>query len=133
MITDLETLLNQDQFTKLVKAINENQEYNFSEKGLTIKANSTDDSLFLSVSYEKQKEEDSLIKEELEDFKCFLDNLDDELFISIYEFIGNEEAKKINECLDSSNLESVRAGIFKFKSYLSKYARNMIEYYQQYV
>lgn len=133
MITDLETLLNQDEFKKLVEAINKNQEYNLSDKGLTIKANSTDDSLFLSVSYERQKEEDSLIKEEIKVFKHFLDELDNELFVDLCEYIGNEELKKIQTCLDSNSLETVRAGITKFKTYLSKYSKNIIEYYQKYV
>lgn len=32
MITDLETLLNQDEFKELVKAINQNQEFYCSKK-----------------------------------------------------------------------------------------------------
>ena len=44
MITDLETLLNQDEFKNLVDAINKKQEYYLSSNGLTIKAKSTDDS-----------------------------------------------------------------------------------------
>ena len=71
MITDLETLLNQDEFKNLVDAINKNQEYYLSSNGLTIKAESTDDSLFLLISYERQKEENCLANEEVGKFQKY--------------------------------------------------------------
>ena len=127
MITDLETLLNQDQFKQLVEAINTNQEYYMSGNGLTIKSESTDDSLFLLISYERQKEESCLANEEVDQFQKYLESLDDDLFIDVCEYLGELEVHKIQECLESGKLETVRAGIAKFKMALSDIAKKRIE------
>lgn len=129
MITDLETLLNQDQFKQLVEATN--QEYYMSGNGLTIK--SADDSLFLLISYERQKEESCLANEEVDQFQKYLESLDDDLFIDVCEYLGELEVHKIQECLESSKLETVRAGIAKFKMALSDIAKKRIEQLKAYV
>lgn len=128
MITDLETLLNQDQFKQL--AINTNQEYYMSGNGLTIKS---DDSLFLLISYERQKEESCLANEEVDQFQKYLESLDDDLFIDVCEYLGELEVHKIQECLESGKLETVRAGIAKFKMALSDIAKKRIEQLKAYV
>lgn len=134
MITDLETLLNQDEFKNLVDAINKNQEYYLSSNGLTIKAESTDDSLFLLISYERQKEESCLANEEVDQFQKYLESLDDDdLFIDVCEYLGELEVHKIQECLESGKLETVRAGIAKFKMALSDIAKKRIEQLKAYV
>lgn len=107
MITDLETLLNQDQFKQLVEATN--QEYYMSGNGLTIKSD------VLLISYERQKEESCLANEEVDQFQKYLESLDDDLFIDVCEYLGDLEVHKIQECLESGKLETVRAGIAKFK------------------
>ena len=133
MITDLETLLNQDEFKHLVDAINKNQKYYLSNNGLTVKAESTDDSLFLLISYERQKEESDLANEEVGKFQKYLESLDDDLFIDVCEYLGKSELNKIQECLESEKLESVRAGITKFKMALSKVVTMKIEQLKAYV
>lgn len=125
MITDLETLLNQDEFKNLVDAINKNQE--LSSNGLTIKAESTDDSLFLSY------EESCLANEEVGKFQKYLESLDDDLFIDVCEYLGESELNKIQECLESGKLESVRAGITKFRMALSNVVTMKIEQLKAYV
>lgn len=130
MITDLETLLNQDELKKLIEAVNNNQEYSLQKDGLTIKASSTDNSLQLSVSYD---EENSLASKERKTFHKYLESIDDDLFISVCEYIGNSEIHKIQECLSSDNLETVRAGIFKFKAAIANVAMIKIEQLKQYV
>lgn len=133
MITDLETLLNQDEFKNLVDAINKNQEYYLSSNGLTIKAESTDDSLFLLISYERQKEESCLANEEVGKFQKYLESLDDDLFIDVCEYLGESELNKIQEYLESGKLESVRAGITKFRMALSNVVTMKIEQLKAYV
>lgn len=133
MITDLETLLNQDEFKNLVDAINKNQEYYLSSNGLTIKAESTDGSLFLLISYERQKEESCLANEEVGKFQKYLESLDDDLFIDVCEYLGESELNKIQECLESGKLESVRAGITKFRMALSNVVTMKIEQLKAYV
>lgn len=102
-----------------------------SGNGLTIKAESTDDSLFLLISYEK--EESCLANEEVGKFQKYLESLDDDLFIDVCEYLGELEVHKIQECLESGKLETVRAGIAKFKMALSDIAKKRIEQLKAYV
>ena len=55
MFTELEKLLNIDQFQELFNALSEIGEYNYSENGLNISAKSSDNALQLQVSYESPK------------------------------------------------------------------------------
>lgn len=128
MITDLETILNDDQFRELVKAINENREYNYEKDGLTIKAKSSDNSLSLSIAYDEDKKENTLAKKEVAKFQEFLNTLDDELFIEVCDSLGQREIEKIQECLNSDKLETVRAAILNFRSALNKIVDNKISY-----
>lgn len=127
MITDLETLLNQDEFKELVKAINQNQEFYCSKKGLTIKSESTDDSLFLLISYDRQ-EESCLANKEADTFQKYLESLDDDLFVGVCEYLGEDNIHRIQACLESGKLETVRSGIAKFREALSKLVNQQIEY-----
>lgn len=128
MITDLETILNDDQFRELVKAINENREYNYEKDGLKIQAKSNDNSLSLSIAYDEDKKECSLAKKEVAKFHNFLNILDDDLFIEVCDSLGQKEVEKIQECLNSDKLETVRAAILNFRSALNKIADNKIAY-----
>lgn len=128
MITDLETLLNEDQFRELVKAINENREYNYEEKGLKINANSNDNSLQLSIAYDEDKKENSLVQKELDNFQNYLKDMDDDLFTEVCDALDNEEIQKIQNCLNSNKLETVRAAIVKFKSVARKIITDKIVY-----
>jgi len=64
--------------------------------------------------------EDNSAKIESEKFQEYINTLPDDLFIATLDFMGEDEVKKINDCIFSENLESVRAGIHKFKKYLKK-------------
>lgn len=128
MITDLETLLNEDQFRELVKAINENREYNYEENGLKINANSNDNSLQLSIAYDKDKKENSLVQKELDNFQNYLKDMDDDLFTEVCDALDNEEIQKIQNCLNSNKLETVRAAIIKFKNTARKIIARKIAY-----
>lgn len=130
MIANLENLLTQDQINQLVNAINENKDYEVSNNGLIIKSSSTDNSLSLLISYE----EGYKAKEEADKFKTeYLDTLDDDLFIEVCDHLGKSKIEQIQECLESNELESVRAGIAKFKSALSEVAKEKIKLLEAYV
>ena len=60
------------------------------------------------------------------------EELDDDLFVSVCEFLGNDELKRIQECIYSDNIDSVRAGIIKFKKALSTVAKNKIKALSKY-
>lgn len=131
MITDLETLLNSNQLKELVKAINNNTPYEFEQDGLTVKANSGDNYVNLLIAYNEDKKEENLAKKEAAKFRDFLNELDDDIFTETCEELDN--LQEINECLNSSKLETVRAGIMKFKNALSAVATRKINKLVNYV
>ena len=130
MTTDLETLLNSDQFRELVNAINANEDYKLAKDGLTIESKSNDNSLQINISYDMTKEEGYLANKKAEDFKNLITNIDDEIFVAACEQLGSKQLQAIQECINSKNLESVRSGITKFKSALEKTITNKIHYYK---
>lgn len=123
MKTNLETFFDENQFNELVKAINENRYYEYSNDGFTLKSNSDENSLRIEISY-KDNEARALQRE--------IEELDDDLFVSVCEFLGNDELKRIQECIYSDNIDSVRAGIIKFKKALSTVAKNKIKALSKY-
>lgn len=122
MITDLENLLNQETFLELLEAVRSNQEYCYSENGLTIKAIPSDHSLCLDISYE------DVMQKELDTFKNYIESLDDDLFLEICESLGETELQKIQECLSSNNIDSIRAGVFKFKQATKVIFQHKLQY-----
>ena len=127
MRTNIETLLDEAQLNELIKAINENRNYEYNNNGFTLKSNSDENSIRIEISYVEDK-----IKNEVEMFQRETEELDDELFISVCEFLGNEELDRIQKCISSNDVESVRAGIIKFKKALSTVARNKIKALSKY-
>ncbi len=85
------------------------------------------------MSYDRQKEESNLARKENEAFQKYLESMDDELFIAVCDHLDNIEIHKIQDCLASNNLETVRAGIAKFKSAASEVVRRKIEQLKAYV
>lgn len=133
MVTDLETLLNANQLNQLIKAINANQEYEYQNDGLFIKANATDNSLCLTIAYDEDQKESKLAQQESGKFQSFLTSLDDELFIDVCERLGENNLQSIQECLSSNKLDTVRAGISKFRMALSQVVKNKIEYLKTFI
>ena len=128
MFTDLEKLIDLEQFQELFNALAENKEYNYSENGLTISAKSSDGCTSIQISYEEPKD---LAKEEAEDFKEFLNNLDDDLFTDVCDSLGQETVTRIHNCLNSEDLEAIRSGILRFKKELKEVLVNKINYYSE--
>ena len=128
LMIDLEKLLDFSQFQELFDALAENGEYNYSENGLTISAKSSDGCTSLQISYEEPKD---LAKEEAEDFKEFLNNLDDDLFTDVCDSLGQETVTRIHNCLNSEDLEAIRSGILRFKKELKEVLVNKINYYSE--
>lgn len=128
MITGLEKILNQEELNQLLEALTSNKEYHFSNGEVEVKATSTDNSLAIQVEFKKK----DAVKEELDKFEDYLKSLDDGLFIEVCEYLGDSTVSKIQECLSSEDMESVRAGILRFKNALSNLAKSKINYYKQY-
>jgi hypothetical protein len=64
--------------------------------------------------------EDNSAKIESEKFQEYVSTLPDDLFMAVLDLMGEDEVKRVNDCINSENLESVRAGIHKFKKVLKK-------------
>ena len=125
---DLEKLLGTEQFQELQDALAGNREYNYSENGLTISAKSSNGSSSIQISYEEPK---NLARKEAEDFKKYLETLDDELFLDVCNSLGSETISKISNCLQTNNIESVRSGILRFKQELKQVLTDKINYYTE--
>ena len=64
--------------------------------------------------------EDNIAKKQTEKFKEYVNTLPDDVFIATLEILGQDEVKRIDKCINSDDLESVRGGIIKFKQALAK-------------
>ena len=122
----IEQLLNDEQLRKLVEAISNNQEYNYTENGLSVFAKPTDNGLTVQVSY-------NMPNRELDEFNNFLTELDDDLFTEVCEVLGNEKVLLIDKYLKSEDLEKVRTAIVLFKSTLRTIVKNKIKHLEKYV
>lgn len=117
----MKELLNIDQ---LIKSLEENGSYELHQGGLNIQASKTDNSISLTINYNRDQRET-----EIQEFTEFLQSLDDNLFLEVCE---NLNVNDLNNCLNSPDIESVRSAIFKFKNELSKVAKAKAKYYAQF-
>ena len=70
--------------------------------------------------------EDNIIKKQTEKFEEYVNTLPDDLFMETLEILGQDEVKRIDKCIHSNDLESVRGGIIKFKQALAKVIENKL-------
>ena len=128
LMIDLEKLLDMEQFQELFNVLAENGEFNYSENGLNISAKSSDGCTSLQISYEEPK---NLAKEEAEDFKKYIETLDDDLFREVCESFDKDTLTRIAKCVDSEDIEAVRSGILRFKKELREVLIDKINYYSE--
>ena len=64
--------------------------------------------------------EDNIVKKQIEKFEEYVNTLPDDLFMETLDILGQDEVKRIDKCINSDDLESVRGGIIKFKQALAK-------------
>ena len=64
--------------------------------------------------------EDNSAKIQSDKFKEYVNTLPDDLFIATLETLGQDTVKRIDNCLNSNDLEAVRSAIIKFKNTLKK-------------
>lgn len=131
MITDLETLLNTNEFQKLVDAINGNKDFSFNQNGLTINSKSTDNSLQLTIKYDASKSEEQMVCKEREAFLNTLNSIEDNVFVEICEGLDNDMLSKLQKLINSNKLESVRSAILKFKQEAKEVLKAKINLYKE--
>ena len=115
-------------FQELLDSIAENRDFDYSKDGLMVSAKSSDNGIQLTISYE---EPENLAETEAEDFKNYIETLDDELFIEVCESLGGDQLARITNCVKSQDVEAVRAGVLRFKQELKKVLVNKIDFYQE--
>ena len=118
----LEGIMTNEEFQELMKASENNKDYKFNKNGLDISMNSSDNGFELSVKYSNP------VQSEVDKFTDFLNSLDDELFVNICEKIGNDGLQRIQNCLDSENIESVRSSVSYFKAHAREYIEDKTKY-----
>ena len=118
----LEGIMTNEEFQELMKASENNKDYKFNKNGLDISMNSSNNGFELSVKYTNP------VQSEVEKFTDFLNSLDDELFVDICEQIGNDGLQKIQDCLDSENIESVRSAVSYFKTHAREFITDKTKY-----
>ena len=118
----LEGIMTNEEFQELIKASENNKDYKFNKNGLDISMNSSDNGFELSIKYANP------VQSEVDKFTDFLNNLDDELFVNICEKIGNDGLQRIQNCLDSENIESVRSAVSYFKAHAREYIEDKTKY-----
>ena len=79
---------------------------------------SSDGDKIINIRIEVLK--DNSAKIQTEKFEEYVNTLPDDLFMATLEVLGEDEVKRIDNCIHSEDLESVRSGIIKFKKALSK-------------
>lgn len=70
------------------------------------------------------------IVREIEEFKDYINKMDDDLFIDVCENIGNKNLLKISEALTNEDDSSIEA-INEFKQSLKKMLESKLNYYQE--
>lgn len=118
----LEGIMTNEEFQELMKASENNKDYKFNKNGLDISMNNSDNGFELSVKYTNP------VQSEVDKFTDFLNSLDDELFVNICEKIGNDGLQRVQNCLDSENIESVRSAVSYFKAHAREYIEDKTKY-----
>lgn len=115
----MEQLMSEQEIKELLTASDHNEDYTYNKDGLKIEIKHTDNSKTISITYDNPTE---TIKE---NFISNLENISDEDFIAICEFIGKEELNYIQELIDSNYQENIENGINIFKRNVYDYVEDM--------
>lgn len=115
----MEQLMSEQEIKELLTASDHNEDYSYNKDGLKIEIKHTDNSKTISITYDNPTE---TIKE---NFISNLENISDEDFIAICEFIGREELNYIQELIDSNSQEHIKDGINIFKRNVYNYVEDM--------
>lgn len=115
----MEQLMSEQEIKELLTASDHNEDYSYNKDGLKIEIKHTDNSKTISITYDNPTE---TIKE---NFISNVENISDEDFIAICEFIGKGELNYIQELIDSNSQEHIKDGINIFKRNVYNYVEDM--------
>lgn len=117
----------EELFSKLLEVLQEKKDFEYNKNGLKISSKSENGTTSIVIEHSE------VVEDELKKFEDYLNNLEDEVFVGTCDFLGNTNVQKIQDCLDSKDLESVRAAIIKFKKAVSDYAKEQVKFWESYV
>ena len=106
---------------ELLKQVGADFDIENKKAKVTVSSNGTD---IINIKIEVL--EDNSAKIESQKFEEYVNTLPDELFEAVIDLIGEDELKRIDKCIHSNDLESVRGGIIKFKQALAKVIENKL-------
>lgn len=121
----LEGIMSNDEFQELLRANENGEDYKFNKNGLNIEIKNSKNGFKCSLEYSHPTQN------EVDAFTEYCESLDDELFVSICEFIGKDGLTKIQDCLDSDNIDSVRSAVQYFKNNAKDYVNSKISEYKE--
>ena len=106
-------------------ALEQNKNYRFNKNGLNLEFKTTKNGFETHMTYKEPTQQ------EVDEFTRYCENMDDELFVNICEFIGKDGLNKIQDCLDSNNIESVRSAVQFFRNNAKDYVSSKINAYKE--
>ena len=115
-------LMSEQDIQELLTASDNNKDYNYNKDGLKVEIKHTDNSKSIVITYDNPTES---IKE---DFIANLENISDNDFIDICEFIGKDELNRIQELVDTNTVEEIKDGINIFKRNVYDYVDDKIKH-----
>lgn len=126
MVENLLTgIMSNEEFQELLKASENGKDYKFNKNGLNIEIKNNTNGFECHLSYTNPTQD------EVDEFTEYCENMDDETFVGVCEFIGKDGLTKIQDCLDSDNLESVRGAVQYFKNNAKDYIQSKINEYKE--
>jgi len=111
-------LIRNEIMTKIEELLRQvGADFNLENKSVKATVSTNGDNI-INIRIEVLK--DNSAKIQTEKFEEYLNTLPDDLFMATLEVLGEDEVKRIDNCLHSDDLEAVRSAIIKFKQALSK-------------
>ena len=121
----LKDVMSNEEFQEFLIALEQNKNYRFNKNGLNLEFKTTKNGVETHVTYKEPTQK------EIDEFTRYCENIDDELFVNICEFIGKDGLNKIQDCLDSNNIESVRSAVQFFRNNAKDYVSSKINAYKE--
>ena len=117
----IENLLTNDQVSKILDAINENKNFSFKQDGLQIELK--DGQLIINYNSSIENERDKFLK--------LLQDIDDNIFIEICDYIGSDKLHIMQMDINSEDINVIKKGINSFKEECCEFLMNKINIYTE--
>lgn len=117
----LKEIMPTDEINTLIKAFANGEDYNYDKNGLKVEFTNNGNNCNLTINYSNP------IEDEKQAFTDFCESLDDKLFVDVCEELGEDNLQRVQDCLDSNNIDSIRSSVNYFKSNVKEVINNKIK------